>query len=155
MKHPTSEPPRRGDSRRKFIRKAATLAAVTSQPLFTGGAWAQGRKVAIFVHSDASDASVRQPPVRWAVAELRGALEGRGLNAEVHHNLDRIHDEGERIVVAPGSSLLAQQVTDRAGGRVPAVAPDRRRGRGPPRARAGLQHLGNCRSGPMFGRPRG
>lgn len=114
-----SQSSRHGESRRKFIRDAAALASLASNPLLPAGAFAQGRRVSVFVHSDASDASIHQPPVQWAVGELRQALAGRGLNAEVHHNFGRIHDESERIVVAPGSSLLVRQVTGRAGVKVP------------------------------------
>ena len=91
-------------SRRNFFKEAAAAAMVASQPIRPGQASAQGRKVSIFVQSDASDTSVRQDPVLWAVGELRNAFDGRQLAVQVHHNFDRIHDEAERILVAPGSS---------------------------------------------------
>ncbi len=112
----------RGRSRRKFIRDAAAAALAASQPLHSAQTLTQDRKVAIFVQSDASDSSVRQEPVRWAVGELRDAIAGRGIPVEVHHNLDRIHDDCERVLVAPGSSVLARQVTGRAGVRIPVTA---------------------------------
>jgi len=121
LRNTTGEFGERRESRRKFIQGAAAAVAAASQPL-RSNAFAQTRKVNIFVHSDASDSSVRQEPVRWAVEELHEALDNHNLKAEVHHNLDRIHEEGERVLVAPGSSALAREVASRAGARIPATA---------------------------------
>jgi len=58
-------------TRREFIKGIAAVTAAASSPVFTSGAWAQDRKVTIFVLSDASDATMKHPPIRWAVGQLQ------------------------------------------------------------------------------------
>jgi hypothetical protein len=63
-----------------------------------------------------------QPPVCWAVEELKGALEAAGHAVRVRYNLDEIHREAVRIVIAPGTSQVARQLAGQARVRLPSVA---------------------------------
>lgn len=109
-------------TRREFIKGIAAVTAAASSPAFTSGAWAPSRKVTIFVLSDASDTTVKRPPVRWAVGQLQSALQERELSAQIRYNLDQIHQEGERIIIAPSGSKLVRQITDRVSVSIPTVA---------------------------------
>lgn len=112
----TSPLPGSRESRRQFIRKGSAAAVGAA---FTGSAGGQQTRAAIFVLSDASDARVALAPVQWATGELRNALAARGLTAQVHHNLDPIHQAGERIVIAPAGSEAARQIAGQANVAVP------------------------------------
>lgn len=107
-------------TRREFIQQAARLTVVASSPAFT--AQAQGRTVTIFVLSDASDATVERPPVRWAIGQLRAALQEGGAAVQIRYNLDDVHQSTERIVIAPGTSTVARQICDRAATSIPPAA---------------------------------
>jgi hypothetical protein len=109
-------------TRRRFFKNIATVTAAVSCPRLNAEAWTQGRKITVFVLSDPSDATMTRPPVRWAVGQLQKALQGRGFPTQIRYNLDQIHQEGERILVAPSGSKLARQIADRAGVSIPSVA---------------------------------
>lgn len=117
-----NERPERGKTRRQFIQTASAITAAASAQIVAPRVWAQNRRATIFLLSDASDSSVDAPPVQWAAGQLREALEQSGLGVEIHHNVDRIREAGERIVIAPGGSQMAREVLDRAGVSLPAAA---------------------------------
>ena len=108
-------------TRREFIKETVALAAVLSGPASAVGPWS-GRKVTLFVLADASDRTMSQAPIRWAVGQLQDALKTRGLNADVQYNLDDLHDSGERIVVTPCTSSWARQISSHVQLALPTVA---------------------------------
>ena len=118
------------ETRREFLQDMACAAgAITtglSVPAFSRGPWS-GRKVTLFVLADASDRTMSQPPIRWAVAQLQGALQTRGLNAKVQYNLEDLHDDGERIIVTPGTSKWARQISSRIQVALPTAAESRQK----------------------------
>jgi len=112
-------------TRREFIQDMASVTgAITagiSGPAFSRGSWS-GRKVTLFALSEASDSTLQQPPIRWALGQLRNALQARGLVADIQYNLERIHEPGERVLVTPGESRLAHRIAGRAGVTLPSTA---------------------------------
>lgn len=112
-------------TRREFIQDMAcvtgAITAGISGPVFSRGTWS-GRKVTLFVLSDASDSTLQQPPIRWALEQLRNALQSRGLVADIQYNLERIHEPGERVLVTPSESRLAHRIAGRAGVTLPTTA---------------------------------
>ena len=79
-------------------------------------------KVTIFALSDASDPVLNQPPVVWAIGELKEALQKKGIVTDLSYNLNSIHEPGERIVVAPGESELAHTLSNQRGIDLPTTA---------------------------------
>jgi hypothetical protein len=112
-------------TRREFIQgMACVTGAITagiSGPAFSSGTWAS-RKVTLFVLSDASDSTLRHPPIRWALEQLQNALQSRGLIADIQYNLERIHEPCERILVTPSESRLAHRIAGHAGVTLPSTA---------------------------------
>src|SRR5574340_250137 len=92
--------------RRDFVGVAAGAAVLR----------AEARPAAIFVMPEAARA-----PIDWAVEELKAALEGAGFRVRVRYNLDEVHNQGERIIVAPGASPLARQIAGAARVRLPST----------------------------------
>ena len=112
-------------TRREFIQDMACVTgAVTvglSGTAFSGDPWS-GRRVTLFVLADASDRTMSQSPIRWAVGQLQEALKARGLIADVQYNLDNLHDDGERIVITPCTSHWARQISSRIQMALPTAA---------------------------------
>lgn len=76
----------------------------------------------VFVLSDASDHSLKEAPVIWAIGELKDALQQKGLFSEIRYNCQGIHETGERIVIAPGGSKLARDIAGQKGVELPQAA---------------------------------
>lgn len=112
-------------TRREFFQDMAfvtgAITAGISGPALGRGNWSNP-KVTLFALSDASDSSLQQPPVRWALGQLRDALHARGLVVEIQYNLEKIHEPGERILVTPCESQLAHRIAGHAGVTLPGVA---------------------------------
>lgn len=112
-------------TRREFLQDMAcatgTITTGLSLPAFSRGPWS-GRMVTLFVLADASDRTMSQPPIRWAVAQLRDALQARGLNASLQYNLEDFDDKGERIIVTPTTSSWARQISSRVQVALPTAA---------------------------------
>lgn len=100
-------------SRRQFL-QAAGLAGGNLLALH-----GQSLKVTIFVLSDASDSTVAQAPVEWAIGELRRTLSEKGAIAAVQSNLDGLESPGHRILIAPASSEIARRAAGEAGVSLP------------------------------------
>lgn len=79
-------------------------------------------QVTIFAVSDASDGTINQPPVVWAMGQLQDALQKRGMATDIRYNLASIHAPGERILVTPGESNLARSIADDEGVDLPETA---------------------------------
>ncbi len=112
-------------TRREFIQDMAcvtgAITAGLSGTAFSSGPWS-GRKVMLFVLADASDRTMSQPPIRWAVGQLQDALKTRGLKTDVRYNLEDLHDSGERIVITPCTSKWARQISARVQVALPTAA---------------------------------
>jgi hypothetical protein len=106
---------RHGETRRQFIKQTGlAAAAVAGAGLFQLPVSAGESKPAIAIVLDGSDATVTQPPVQWAVEQLRDALTARGLSAEIYQTLDEAPPLQKCILVAARTSRLARQVLDAA-----------------------------------------
>ena len=81
-----------------------------SNSVIASGPWS-GRKVRVFVLADASDRTMSQPPIHWAVIQLQDVLKARGLDVDVLYNLEKLHDDGERIIVTPCTSKWARKIS--------------------------------------------
>ena len=78
--------------------------------------------VRVFVLSDASDHTLKEAPVIWAIGELQDALQQKALVAEVRFNGHGIHEAGERIIITPGGSKLARDIAGQKGVELPQAA---------------------------------
>jgi hypothetical protein len=77
------------------------------------------RAISIVVRSD--DALAGRPPVRWAIEQLRGALEAKGVKAAVLAR-EGVHDRtGATLLVAGSETPAAAPVLARAGVSIPNV----------------------------------
>jgi hypothetical protein len=101
-------------SRRQFLQTAG----LASGSLFA--LHGQTAKATIFVLGDASDPIVSQPPVDWAIRELRRALSEKHIPSTIQSNLEGLESAGIRILVAPGTSALARRTAGEAGLGMPA-----------------------------------
>ncbi|MFC1766896.1 hypothetical protein ACFL6U_33080 [Planctomycetota bacterium] len=114
--------PHRGfTSRRDFIKETAFFTAMLTSPVIATGPWS-GRKVTVFVLADASDRTLSQLPIRWAVGELQNVLQVRGLKVAVKYNLEDLHEYGERIIITPYTSTWARRISARDQLPIPTVA---------------------------------
>jgi hypothetical protein len=112
--------PAGGETRRGFLKKTATTAvAVAGANLLQSSVIAQPRSTEITIVPDSADALVQQPPVRWAIDQLRDALKAKGVAAQVVERLAQTPPNSECIVVGSFASSLARQVIDAAGASVP------------------------------------
>lgn len=64
-------------------------------------------KINVFVISDASDRTLIETPVVWAVEQLQDAFKEKGLDIQILYNLSKIEEPALRIVITPGQSELA------------------------------------------------
>ena len=76
-------------------------------------------KINVFVVSDASDRTLKEAPVVWAVEQLQNSLQNKGLDSEILYNLSGIEEPALRIVITPGQSDLAVQIAGETNTSIP------------------------------------
>lgn len=81
-----------------------------------------GNTIKIFAISNASDQLFKQSSIRWAMGQLQNALQQRGCVTDIRYNLRGIHEPGENIIITPGESKLARDITAHKGVEIPSVA---------------------------------
>lgn len=86
------------------------------------GKKAMDKKVTIFVLADASGPSMDSPPVSWAIGQLEEALKDNGLTPEICHNLQKLDEQSVRIVISPGESKLARDISGKNNVSIPGIA---------------------------------
>jgi len=102
---------RPGETRRQFIKKTGfAAAAVTGASLLPFSISAADDKPPLAIVLDESGALVTQPPVQWAVEQLRDALTARGLPAQVYQSLDEAPTGLECVLVAGHASSRTRQI---------------------------------------------
>ncbi|MDA2927468.1 hypothetical protein MYX78_09605, partial [Acidobacteria bacterium AH-259-G07] len=101
-----------GETRRDFLKK--TAAVVAGSHLFTPSIYAQGGGSRVSIVTDASDPTLSQPPVKWALQELQGALKAKGVFTQVQKGLEQATSDEVILVARPGSAL-ARPLLDSAG----------------------------------------
>jgi hypothetical protein len=102
---------RPGETRRQFIKKTGfAAAAVTGASLLPFSISAADDKPAIAIVLDESGALATQPPVQWAVEQLRDALTARGLPAQIYQSLDEAPTGQECVLLAGPTSPRARQI---------------------------------------------
>ncbi len=112
-----SEPTRTPLDRRRFIQRTVAVAGLTFGCRWTG----LGKAGKVAIVTDPDDAIASEPPSAWAVEELRGALESRGIEVSVHPSLDRADPGALSILVAGDAAPHAQEALRAARVSVPAV----------------------------------
>lgn len=106
---------RHGGSRRQFIKKAGTVAAVVAgSGLFNVPVVARENAGPILIVLDARAAIVSEPPVRWAAEQLRDTLAARGIPTQIVQDL-RTPLESECILVTDTASAVARQICEGRG----------------------------------------
>jgi hypothetical protein len=108
------ETPMEESSRRQFLQTAGLAGGSHF------GLNGHTSSVTIFVLSEALDPFVSQPPIEWAIRELRRALEEKNIPSKVQRNLEGLESAGTRILIAPGTSELARRAASEAGVTLPA-----------------------------------
>lgn len=76
-------------------------------------------KIKVFVVSDASDRTLKEAPVDWAIEQLQNALQNKGLKSEILYNLSGIEEPALRIVITPGQSELAVHIAEGSNTSIP------------------------------------
>ena len=90
MRADDTQPDRRRESRRQFIKKTGmAAAALAGSGLLQFPVSAREGNPGVSIVLDESDAVVTQPSVQWAVEQLRAALTGRGVAAQICRNPDQ------------------------------------------------------------------
>ena len=114
----------RAETRREFLRTSAAAAAVLSAAPLPGSAarGAAGEAAAIAVVTDRADRLVQEPPVRWALDQLRSRLRARRIAVESPPSLETAAERPLTILVAGRGSPLAGQVFQSAGTSLPEAA---------------------------------
>jgi hypothetical protein len=98
-------------TRRDFLKTTATVAAAASGISFPRVSDAESKpSVAIFI--DPNDNLIKEPPVQWAIDQLRQALDSRAITSQVLSNPNNTTSAAERIVVASNASPLAKRRED-------------------------------------------
>ncbi|MBI4326312.1 MAG: hypothetical protein HY674_13775 [Chloroflexi bacterium] len=89
--------------------------------MFPASVFGQNKSAGVAIVPDAAEAMLKQPPVRWAMEQLRDALKARGFTAQIADRLDQTSPGDERILVARSTSALARPVLEGGGVSVPDV----------------------------------
>ncbi|MDX1699196.1 MAG: hypothetical protein R3250_01200 [Melioribacteraceae bacterium] len=76
-------------------------------------------KLTIFIISDPSDYALKKQPIEWAIGQLNGVLKSKGIESQILYNLSTIKKPGIRVVLTPGESKLAQEISGKAGIEIP------------------------------------
>jgi hypothetical protein len=94
-------------SRREFLKTATTAAAAASGITLPRISSADSNSP-VAILPDPQDKLVAEPPVQWAIGQLRDAFSARGLTSQV---VSPQNDStvAERIIVGSGSSALARE----------------------------------------------
>lgn len=101
------------ESRRDFLKKSAGL--VAGYQFLKPPIYAQGGQPGVSIVTDASDPTLSQPAVKWAMEQLREALRAKGVSSQIHQGLESTPAADEVIVVARHGSTLSRPLLDRAG----------------------------------------
>ena len=105
-----------GETRRHFIKKTGlATAAVAGVGLLQFPVSAAENKPTIAIALDKSDAVVTEPPVQWAVEQLRDALAARGVATQVYQWLTSAPSSQECILVAGCTSHFSRSLLAEAG----------------------------------------
>jgi hypothetical protein len=130
INHPASERPKKGvvamksrpenvppgETRRDFIKKSATAAAVlTGAELSALPAYGQSGGAKVALVADGADSLVKQPPVRWAISQLHESLEARRVPVELHTSLGKVPPEAVVVLVAGRTGKPSREVLGAAG----------------------------------------
>ena len=75
--------------------------------------------ITIFVISDASDQSLKEAPVTWALGQLQEAFHKKGYPATIKHNFAGIHEPGNNILITPAGSKYASTIAESRGIELP------------------------------------
>ncbi len=111
-----SNPARHRETRRQFIRKSGMAAAVVAgSGLLQLPVSARENLPGVSIVLDPSDTVGLQPPVPWAVEQLRETLAARGIAAQIFQSLEQVPPAQECILVAGRNSNLSKPILDRAG----------------------------------------
>lgn len=73
----------------------------------------------LFVISGASDQSLKQSPINWAIGQLQDALNRKGYDTKIKHNLKGIHESGNGILITPPGSKYANTIAQSRGVEIP------------------------------------
>src|SRR5690349_20526528 len=96
------------NSRRQFLRTtAAATTAVAAANLLPGTLAGKDGTLGVALLLNTEDA--RNYPAQWAVGELREALKGRGVAAEIFADLQQAPSGYECVVAVTGSSSVGKQ----------------------------------------------
>jgi hypothetical protein len=95
-------------SRRDFLKTTATVAAAMSGVALPAVSFAES-KFSVAIVPDPNDTVVKEPPVQWAIDQLRGALDSRGISSQVVSSQDESFSAADRIVIGSRSSVLAKE----------------------------------------------
>src|SRR6185503_5337442 len=118
--HSDFPPAHRRHTRRQFIQRTGTAAVVTAGfPLLRLPAHAAAGGTPIAIVCDSGDTTTAELPVRWAVVELREALNQRGLVAQSYDTIEQVPSGQECILVAVRPSSAAAQLLENAGVSLP------------------------------------
>src|SRR6267142_2074805 len=95
-------------SRRDFLKTTATAAAAVSGVALPRLSFAES-KASVEIVSDPNDTVVKEPAVQWAIEQLRGALNSRGISSQIVSSQNEPSSAAERIVIGSRSSVLAKE----------------------------------------------
>src|SRR5208282_1996346 len=116
MRPDKTNPLRRGETRRHFIKKSGmAAAALAGAGLLSIPVSAREDSPAVSIVLDESDAVIKEAPVQWAVEQLRDALVARGVTTQIYQSLDPAPVSQECVLVAGRNSNLSKHILDRAG----------------------------------------
>src|SRR5580692_4724347 len=102
-------PQKNGQSRRQFIKQTGTVAvAAAGAGMFNLSVVASGNDASISI---VVEADLQQPPVQWAVKQLRDALTARGVANELYEHMELAPRRQECILVAEYYSKFPESFT--------------------------------------------
>jgi hypothetical protein len=103
---------------RQFIWMLCALTLLTASYTFAH-ADLSDEKINVFVISDASDRTLKEAPVVWAVEQLQNEVQNRGLKSQILYNFSTIAEPAMRIVITPGQSELAGLIASETNTHIP------------------------------------
>jgi hypothetical protein len=103
---------------RKFIWILSALIVLTANYTIAQ-AELSDEKIKVFVVSDASDRTLKEAPVVWAVKQLQNALQKKDLDPKILYNLSGIEEPAMRIIITPGESELAVVMAEQTNTSIP------------------------------------
>jgi hypothetical protein len=120
MSHEENNPFNQRETRRQFVKKAGTItAAVAGAKFLQLPLLAATSNERVLIYLDSSDELTKQPPVKWSAEQLRDALTGRGVNAEIWEWIDVVLPSDVTVFVTGQNSQTAQQVFSESGVSMP------------------------------------